>query len=306
MYSHTVVGDPEVLTVLLVTDTENYPILREEVEAAVKSLKKGKSPGIDNTPGELVQAGGDAVISALHKICNKIWQTGEWPIPWTQSLIINLQQCKNYPTVSLICHPSKVLLKLLLNRLKPQAESMIAEEQAGFRSGRSTTEQIFNLRILCESYLRHQQDLYHVFIDFKKAFDRVWHKSLWSTMRLYNINAKLIQVIENLYKKATSAVYLNGDIGDWFRTTVGVRQGCLLSLNLFNIFLERIMTDALEDHQGTVSIGGRTITNLRFANDIDGLAGKEEELASLVDRLDKTSAAFGTEISAEKTKLMTK
>ena len=59
------------------------------------------------------------------------------------------------------------------------------------------------------------------------------------------------------------------------------------------------MTDALEDHQGTVSIGGRTITNLRFADDIDGLAGKEEELKSLVDRLDKTSAAFGMEISAE-------
>ena len=64
------------------------------------------------------------------------------------------------------------------------------------------------------------------------------------------------------------------------------------------------MTDPLEDHQGTVSIGGKTITNLRFT-DIDGLAGKEEELASLVDRLDKTSAAFGMEISAEKTKLMT-
>ena len=65
------------------------------------------------------------------------------------------------------------------------------------------------------------------------------------------------------------------------------------------------MTDAPEDHQGTVSIGGRTITNLRFADDVDGLSGKEEELASLVDRLDKTSAAFGMEINAEKTKLMT-
>ena len=51
----------------------------------MKSLKKGKSPGIDNIPGELVQAGGDAVTSALHKICNKIWQTGEWAIKWTLS-----------------------------------------------------------------------------------------------------------------------------------------------------------------------------------------------------------------------------
>ena len=57
-------------------------------------------------------------------------------------------------------------------------------------------------------------------------------------------------------------------VGDWFRTTVGVRQGCVLSPTLFNVFLERIMTDALEDHQGTVSIGG-IITNLRFADDDD-------------------------------------
>ena len=103
-----------------------------------------------------------------------------------------------------------------------------------------------------------------------------------------------------------SAVYVNGGIGDRFRTTVAVRQECLLSPTLFNIFPERIMTDALEDHQGTVSIRGRTITNLRFADDIDVLAGKEEELTSLVDGLDKTSAAFGMEIrSAEKTKLVT-
>ena len=66
------------------------------------------------------------------------------------------------------------MLKLLLNRLKPQAEKIIAEEQAGFRAGRSTTEQIFNLPILCEKYLQQQQDLYHVFKDFKKAFDRIF------------------------------------------------------------------------------------------------------------------------------------
>ena len=65
------------------------------------------------------------------------------------------------------------------------------------------------------------------------------------------------------------------------------------------------MTDASEDHEGTVSIGGRTITNLRFADDIDGSAGEEEELANLMERLDKASTAYGMEISAEKTKLMT-
>ena len=141
-------------------------------------MKKGKSAGVDNIPAELVQADGEDVITALTTICNKIWQTGEWPTPWTQSLVItlpkkgNLQQCQNYQTISLISHPSKVMLKVILNRLKPQAEKIIAEEQAGFRAG-ITTEQIFNLCILCEKYLQHQQNLYHVFIGFKKAFDSV-------------------------------------------------------------------------------------------------------------------------------------
>ena len=191
----------------------------------------------------------------------------------------------------LISHPSKVMLKIILNRLKLQAEKIITEEQAGFRTGRSTTEQIFNLRILCEKYLQHQQDLCYVFIDFKKAFERVWHAALWATMKKYNISTNLIQVIKNLYNKAAGAILFNSSIGGWFRTTVGDRQGCLLSPTLFNIFLERIMTDALEDHEGTVSIGGRTITNLHFADDIDGLAGEEGELANLVECLGKASTA---------------
>ena len=73
----------------------------------------------------------------------------------------------------------------------------------------------------------------------------------------------------------------------------------------FNIFLERTMTDALEDYEGTVSIGCRTITNLCFADDIDRLAGENEELEKLVERLDKASTAYGMEIIAEKIKRMT-
>ena len=128
------------------------------MEAAVKALKMGKSAGVDNIPVELVQAGGEAMIDILNSFCNKIWKTGKLPTTWTQSLVItlpkkgNLQLCQNYRTISLISHPSKVMLKIILNRLQQQAEEIIAEEQADFRAGRSTTEEIFNLRILCEKY----------------------------------------------------------------------------------------------------------------------------------------------------------
>ena len=293
------------------TNNDDFPILKEEVESAIRALKDGKAAGVDNIPAELIKNGGESVIELPTKICNKTWQTGEWSTQWTQSLIItlpkkgNLQLCQNYRTISLISHASKVMLKIILNRLNPQAEEIIAEEQAGFRSGRSTTEQIFNLRVLCEKYSQHQQDIYHVFIDFKKAFDRVWHEALWATMKKYNMGQKLTNIIKQLYAKATSAVIAQGSVGDWFKTTVGVRQGCLLSPTLFNIYLERIMSEALENHCGTVSIGGRNITNLRFADDIDGLAGSEDELATLVKNLDETSSRFDMEISAEKTKLMT-
>ena len=91
---------------------------------------------------------------------------------------------------------------------------------------------------------------------------------------------------------ATSAVLFNGSTGDWFRTTVGVRQECLLSRTLFNIFIRRS------------TVRGRTIANLRFADEING-SEEEEELAKLVKCLDKASTAYGIKISAEKTKLMT-
>ena len=92
------------------------------MKAAVQSFKTGKSAGVDNIHAELAQAGGEGIITILTTTCNKIWQTGEWPTPWTESLVItlpkkgNLQQYQNYRTISLISHPSKVMLKIILNR----------------------------------------------------------------------------------------------------------------------------------------------------------------------------------------------
>ena len=123
LYNYETDGDPIVLDCPQIPDEEHHPILREEVEAAVKALKMGKSAGVDNIPAELVQAGGEAMIDILTTICNEIWKTGEWPTTWTQSLVItlpkkgNLQLCQNYRTISLISHPSKVMLKIILNRI---------------------------------------------------------------------------------------------------------------------------------------------------------------------------------------------
>ena len=103
---------------------------------------------------------------------------------------------------------------MILNRLKPQAEEIIAEGQAGFRCKQSMTEQIFSLRVLCEKYSQHQQSIYHAFIDLKKAFERVWHDALWATMRKYNMDTKLIQsiklgvILETPHQRSTCPMHL--------------------------------------------------------------------------------------------------
>src|SRR5437867_638955 len=82
------------------------------------------------------------------------------------------------------------------------------------------------------------------FIDFKKAFDRVWHTGMLRVMRHYNIPQKLCKLIKSLYDQAVSAVRVGNDISEWFNQTVGVRQGCTLSPDLFNLFLDHILSEA--------------------------------------------------------------
>ena len=289
---------------------EKLPIILEEVKEAIRSLKGNKASGVDNITAELLQKGGEAVEMVLLKICNLVWEGGTWPKQWKRSIIIpipkkgNLKQCGNYRTISLISHASKVLLRILLKRLKPLIEPILSEEQAGFRAGRSTTEQIFNLRILIEKYCNHQRELWHGFIDFQKAFDTVWHQGLWAIMEHHNIDQHLTRCIRSLYEDAESAVLIGDTFSPWFHTEVGVRQGCPLSPDLFNLFLEQIMAEVLEPVESTVSVCGRVINNLRFADDIDLIAGCPQELEELTTRLAAKSAAYGMKINADKSKIM--
>ncbi|XP_063598641.1 uncharacterized protein LOC134775115 [Penaeus indicus] len=210
-------------------EIEESPVVRSEIEEALKKLKCNKAPGTDNISAELMKSGGDKMIDMLLKICNRTLATGEWPTKWTESVVIplpkkgNIRKCENNRTISLISHPSKVLLYVMLNRMKPTIKRELDDAQARLQEGRSTTEQICNLRILSEKYQEHQKPLYHNSIDFKKAFDRVWHKALWTVMRKYISSNNIIKTIMSLYDHAKSLVFAGGNLSKWFRSKVGVR-----------------------------------------------------------------------------------
>ena len=160
---------------------------------------------------ELHKNGGKTAPTVLTAICKKILETKEWPKEWTLSLVIplikkdNLKQYQNYHTISLISHSSKIMLRVILNRFKTKAEELLAEEQAGFRPGRSTVAHIFSNRIMIEKHLQHQRDLFHNFTDCKKACDRIWRAGLWQVLRSFNIHG-LVQAIRALYENSSSAV----------------------------------------------------------------------------------------------------
>ena len=124
-------------------------------------LKAGKSPLVDNI-SELLKNGGAVTTTVLTVICKKIWET-KW---WTQSFAIplpkkgNRKQCQNCRTTSLVSHPSKIMLLVIVNRLTTKAEDLLAEEQAGFRPGRITVEQIISSLVIIESHPEHQRKLF--------------------------------------------------------------------------------------------------------------------------------------------------
>ena len=123
-------------------------------------------------------------------------------------------------------------------------------------------------------------------------------------MSSFGIGNDIIQYIKSLYISSKSSVMLNNNIGTKFNTTVGVRQGCLLSPVLFNIFLEKIMLDFVINQPSSISIGGRKFNNLRFADDIDLIADSESELQTITDALEQTSTEYGMEINHDKCKML--
>ena len=120
--------------------------------------------GPDDILAELFKAGGETALDRMHRMCVAIWETGEWPEEWTFSTFTplpkkgDLKQCENYRTIALVSHASKIL-RIILERIRVKTEKEIADEQAGFRQGGGTRDQITNLRILMQKAREQQQPL---------------------------------------------------------------------------------------------------------------------------------------------------
>ena len=133
-----------------------------------------------------------------------------------------------------------------------------------------------------------QKNIYLCFIDCAKAFDCVDHNKLWKALKEMEIPGHLTCLLRNLYVGQEATIRTLYGTTDWFRTEKGVRQGCLLSSCLFNLYAEQIMRNAgLDELQAGIKIGGRNINNLGYVDDTTLMAESEEELKSFLMRVKK-------------------
>ena len=180
-------------------------VLMSEVEKAVDRLKPSKAAGPDGIPSEALKAGGEVVVQSLKQVIDRIWRTGEWPEDWTISELITLpkvagtNECEKYRTISLISHASKVLLKIIRQRIGYYVTSEISECQFGFTQGKGTADAILFLRMLLERVNMKEasvdNQLWLIFVDYAKAFDSIAHAELWKVLDSFGVPKHLTWLI---------------------------------------------------------------------------------------------------------------
>ena len=181
----------------------------------------------------------------------------------------------------------------------------LPDVQAGFRKGRGTRDQIANIRWIIKKAREFQKNIYFCFTDYAKAFDCVDHNKLWKILQEMGIPDHLTGLLRSLYAGQEATVRTRHGTTDWLQIGKGVHQGYILSLWLFTLYAEYIMRNAeLDEAQAGIKTAGRSINNLRYADDPTLTAESEEELKSFLMKVKQESEKVGLELHIQKTKIM--
>ena len=291
-------------------DTEEIPeFTEEEVERAIKRMKRHKAQGVDGIKSDIIKLGGPMVLTYLTNIFNNILRTKQIPDSWHEAKIVILfkkgdpKDIKNYRPISLLSHSYKIFTRLLQTRIERTLDENQPREQAGFRKGYSTTDHLQALNQIIEKSNEYNLPLCIGFIDYEKAFDTVEHFAIFEALRKNNVNETYINILQNIYKLATARVHLDKLVSTEFQIHRGVRQGDPLSPKLFTAVMEEVFKKA-EISEG-VNVDGENLSNLRFADDVALLNETSKQMEKHMNNLNSQSMKVGLKIHKGKTKYMT-
>ena len=291
-------------------EMDTSPFTIQELRQVISRMKNGKAPGVDNISAEMLKASPPIALDQLLNICNQTLDQCQAPSDWKRALLAKIPKkgdpsvCDNYRRISLLSVPYKIFCRMLLMRMQEGVENKLREEQAAYRRGRGTTEQIFILRNILEQSAEWQTPLYVGFIDFKKAFDSVRRDKLWNILRHYGIPDNFVNIIQELYDGSTCCVVENGRTSDWFPVETGVKQGCVMSGLLFNIIIDWVMRNTTNTRRGLRWKFTTVLEDLDYADDIALLSSRYKDLQEKCTRLHQVSRYTGLSINTTKTKVL--
>ena len=290
----------------------------DDVRKAVKKLKKGKSPGIDGITSEMLKYGGESIIEWLTRVCMVCLVKGEVPLDWRRAIVVpfykgkgDRKECKNYRGISLLSIPGKVYGRVLIDRVRYETENMVGEEQCGFRNGRGCIDQVYVLRQLAERFESKGKDMYVAYMDLEKAYDRIDRSAMWRVLVMYGINGNLLRAIKSFYDGSEACVRVCRQKSDWFSVKVGLRQGCVMSPWLFNLFMDGVMRE-VRARVGEVGVNlwdnvrrcKWKVEWLMFADDTVLVGDSKEKLQELVNEFGNVCERRKLTVNVNKSKAM--
>jgi exonuclease III len=288
-----------------------------EVRQAIRRLKSGKAPGLDDISGDFLKSAENIVTPFLTKLFNHLYDRGVFPSQWCKSIIIPLlkkgdpKNPENYRGISLLSTVSKVFTYILNKRLYSWAENeqKISEGQAGFRKGHATTDHIFTLISMiqkCLYYGSKRKKLYACFVDYQKAFDSVNRDSLWAVLKKVKTSTKMLKMIQGIYASVQSCVRWGSQMSDFFDCPAGVKQGCMLSPLIFSLLITEVADNVINKgkHGFQFLPGLQEIFLLLFADDICLISLTAVGLQNQINSLQEASDSLGLVVNLSKTKVI--
>jgi hypothetical protein len=191
------------------------------------------------------------------------------------------------------------LYKFMINK------NLISASQIGFMKNKRTADHIFVLKAILEEAKSRRKPIYACFVDLKKAFDTVWMEGLYYKLLFqYQISSKFVKNIQSLYLNILSCVRTDGNCSKFFHILIGLRQGCNLSPYLFNLYINDLVEILYTEAVDPVSINGKELNSLLYADDMLLLSHSEEGLQKSLDILDAYCHKWQLVVNTSKTKIM--
>ena len=224
----------------------DFKLSEKEVAKCMKTLKNNKASGLDGICNEMLKYSQHVMLPVLTKLFNFILLSRKYPRQWCEGYIVPVSKGaditlpSNYRGITILSCLAKLFNTLLNDRISNYLEKrkLLDEKQIGFKKGFRTTDHMFVLRTLIEKYTRNGK-LYACFIDFKKAFDSIDHTNLLYKLKQLDISSNIYHLIKDMYVNIGSTLYVKsgGFLSKSFKSYIGLRQGDVLSPNLFKIYL---------------------------------------------------------------------